>query len=89
MVPPAGRSAGGYRLYDHDSLDRLELVRTLRDLGVEIAAITRVLADAQTLPRSPTARSRPWRTRSRPCGYARRCCATSPPAVPARPESPA
>ncbi|KAB8180641.1 MerR family transcriptional regulator [Microbispora catharanthi] len=49
LVPPAGRSAGGYRLYDHDALDRLELVRTLRDLGVEIATITRVLADAQTL----------------------------------------
>ncbi|MBO3747021.1 MerR family transcriptional regulator [Streptosporangiaceae bacterium NEAU-GS5] len=49
LVPPAGRSAGGYRLYDHDALDRLELVRTLRDLGVDIATITRVLADAQSL----------------------------------------
>ncbi|MFC4592522.1 MerR family transcriptional regulator [Sphaerisporangium corydalis] len=49
LVPPAGRSAGGYRLYDHDALDRLELVRTLRDLGVDIATIAQVLADPQTL----------------------------------------
>ena len=35
LVPPVGRSPGGYRLYDHESLCRLELVRTLRDLGVD------------------------------------------------------
>jgi len=31
LVPPAGRSASGYRLYDADAAARLELVMTLRE----------------------------------------------------------
>ncbi|WP_214416430.1 helix-turn-helix domain-containing protein [Sphaerisporangium fuscum] len=49
LVPPVGRSPGGYRLYDDAALCRLELVRTLRDLGVDLATVARVLADAQSL----------------------------------------
>ena len=30
LVPPAGRSASGYRLYDADAAARLELVAALR-----------------------------------------------------------
>jgi hypothetical protein len=37
VVPPAERSAGGYRLYGPDALARLGLVRTLRDLGSGLA----------------------------------------------------
>ncbi|MGY0232326.1 helix-turn-helix domain-containing protein [Longispora urticae] len=43
LVPPTDRSPTGYRLYDLDALARLDLVRTLRDLGVDLATIRRVL----------------------------------------------
>src|SRR3954463_2394920 len=43
VVPPAERSEAGYRLYGPDALARLGLVRTLRDLGVDLATIRRVL----------------------------------------------
>ncbi|MEU0553613.1 MerR family transcriptional regulator, partial [Dactylosporangium sp. NPDC006015] len=33
--------------YDHDSLVRLEFVRTLRELGLDIATIKRVLAQGR------------------------------------------
>jgi DNA-binding transcriptional MerR regulator len=44
LVPPAGRSAAGYRLYDVEALARLELVRTLRRLDIDLRTIERVLA---------------------------------------------
>jgi DNA-binding transcriptional MerR regulator len=44
ILPPAERSDAGYRLYGPDALARLALVRTLRDLGVDLATIRRVLA---------------------------------------------
>jgi DNA-binding transcriptional MerR regulator len=44
LVEPAGRSDAGYRLYDDDAVARVALVRTLRDLGVGLPAIRRVLA---------------------------------------------
>ncbi|WP_031512553.1 MerR family transcriptional regulator [Streptomyces sp. NRRL F-5123] len=43
IVPPTARSPAGYRLYDITALARLALVRTLRDLGLELAVIRRVL----------------------------------------------
>jgi DNA-binding transcriptional MerR regulator len=43
VVPPADRTGAGYRLYGPDALARLELVRTLRALGVDLATIRRVL----------------------------------------------
>jgi DNA-binding transcriptional MerR regulator len=43
LVPEASRSASGYRRYDADALARLEFVRTLRDLGLDLATIRRVL----------------------------------------------
>jgi DNA-binding transcriptional MerR regulator len=43
VVPPADRTDAGYRLYGPDALARLELVRTLRDLGIDLATIRRVL----------------------------------------------
>ncbi|GAA1503593.1 hypothetical protein GCM10009677_39440 [Sphaerisporangium rubeum] len=44
VVPPAGRTAAGYRRYDASSVARLELARTLRDLGLGMATI-REIAD--------------------------------------------
>ncbi|MFG2793390.1 MerR family transcriptional regulator [Streptomyces sp. NPDC048419] len=43
VVAPTTRSPAGYRLYDLDALLRLELVRTLRELGMDLATIQRVL----------------------------------------------
>ncbi|MFJ8745107.1 MerR family transcriptional regulator [Embleya sp. NPDC127516] len=43
LVPFSGRSPAGYRLYDLDALLRLDLVRTLRELGLDLATIRRVL----------------------------------------------
>ncbi|HYZ02104.1 MAG TPA: MerR family transcriptional regulator [Candidatus Binatia bacterium] len=43
LVPPDGRTPTGYRLYGEAALVRLGLVRTLRDLGVDVATIRRVL----------------------------------------------
>jgi DNA-binding transcriptional MerR regulator len=39
LVPPADRSGAGYRLYDSGALARLAFVRTLRDLGIDLATI--------------------------------------------------
>ncbi|MEV6833299.1 MerR family transcriptional regulator [Streptomyces sp. NPDC051133] len=43
VVAPTTRSPAGYRLYDLDALLRLELVRTLRELGMDLPTIRRVL----------------------------------------------
>ncbi|RVU20469.1 MerR family transcriptional regulator [Streptomyces antnestii] len=42
-LPPVGRSSGGYRLYDAQSLARLELIRTLRELGLGLDDVRRVV----------------------------------------------
>jgi DNA-binding transcriptional MerR regulator len=47
IVPPTDRSPAGYRRYGPAAVARLELVRTLRDLGVDLAAIRRVV-DGET-----------------------------------------
>lgn len=49
LVPEADRSHSNYRRYDHDSLVRLEFVRTLRELGLDIATIKRVLDRGEDL----------------------------------------
>ncbi|WP_030900793.1 MerR family transcriptional regulator [Streptomyces sp. NRRL S-474] len=48
-LPPVARSAGGYRLFDAASVARLELIRTLRELGLGLADIRRVLAGETTV----------------------------------------
>jgi DNA-binding transcriptional MerR regulator len=50
LVPPTARSPAGYRLYDLASLARLDLVRTLRDLGIELAVVRQVLDREATVP---------------------------------------
>jgi DNA-binding transcriptional MerR regulator len=49
LVPPAGRSGSGYRLYDADAAARLDLVRTLRELGFGLDVIEAVLSRACTV----------------------------------------
>ncbi|MFD9945483.1 MerR family transcriptional regulator [Nonomuraea sp. NPDC059023] len=50
IVPPSGRSHAGYRLYDLDALARLDLVRTLRELGLDLATIRKVVNRELSLP---------------------------------------
>ncbi|WP_019926383.1 MerR family transcriptional regulator [Nocardia sp. BMG111209] len=49
VIPPSERSAGGYRLYGADAVDRLHLVRTLRELGFGLDAVREVLDRQSTL----------------------------------------
>ncbi|THA41664.1 MerR family transcriptional regulator [Streptomyces sp. A1547] len=43
IVPPTDRSPAGYRFYGPDALTRLELARTLRELGLDLATVRKVL----------------------------------------------
>lgn len=66
LVPPAGRSAAGYRLYDMEALARLELVRTLRRLDIDLRTIERVPTREMgpvEAAGAPTAHSPDFRTR--------------------------
>ncbi|WP_327406745.1 MerR family transcriptional regulator [Streptomyces sp. NBC_01288] len=49
VVAPAGLTEGGFRRYDVLAIARLELVRTLRDLGAGLDDIRRVLAEETSL----------------------------------------
>jgi DNA-binding transcriptional MerR regulator len=52
LVPEAARTSSGYRRYDGAAVVRLEFVRTLRELGLDLATIRRVLeqeADLSTV----------------------------------------
>jgi DNA-binding transcriptional MerR regulator len=48
-LPPVARSAGGYRLYDAESVARLQLIVTLRELGLGLNDVRRVLAGETTV----------------------------------------
>src|SRR5215207_732371 len=48
-VPPVARSASGYRLYDAACVARVELVRTLRELGLGLDDVCRVLDGSTTV----------------------------------------
>jgi DNA-binding transcriptional MerR regulator len=50
IVPPTDRDPSGYRRYDAEAAARLDLVRTLRDLGLDLATIRRVLDREVSLP---------------------------------------
>lgn len=49
LVDPPARSAGGYRLYDAAAVARLDLVRTLRELGLGLPAIRELLTQRRTV----------------------------------------
>jgi DNA-binding transcriptional MerR regulator len=50
IVPPSERSPAGHRRYGADAVARLELVRTLRDLGLDLATIRQVVDRELDLP---------------------------------------
>ena len=43
LIPPAARSAAGYRLYGDDDVHRLRFIRRARDLGFSVAEIGELL----------------------------------------------
>ncbi|GAB3148648.1 MerR family transcriptional regulator [Microbispora hainanensis] len=49
LIAPTGRSAGGYRLYDAAAVARFDLVRALRELGIGLEAVRRILARQATV----------------------------------------
>ncbi|MEU1983763.1 MerR family transcriptional regulator [Nocardia sp. NPDC019395] len=49
IVPATSYSPAGYRLYDTRALARLELVRTLRELDIDLATVRRILARETSL----------------------------------------
>ena len=50
VLPPAERTEGGRRLYDAACVARLELIVTLRELGLGLPEVRRVLAGQATVP---------------------------------------
>ncbi|WEO99894.1 MerR family transcriptional regulator [Streptomyces sp. FXJ1.172] len=50
IVAPTDRSAAGYRLYNIHAVARLDLVRTLRGLGLDLPTIRRVVEQELSLP---------------------------------------
>src|SRR5690349_12205438 len=50
IVPASERTASGYRLYDESDVQRLELVRSLREAGLGLPAIRSVLSRDLSLP---------------------------------------
>ncbi|MHB9758710.1 MerR family transcriptional regulator [Streptomyces sp. BYX5S] len=44
VLHPVTRSEGGYRLYDAESVARLELIRTLRELGLGLDDVRKILS---------------------------------------------
>ncbi|GAA2323776.1 hypothetical protein GCM10010431_52000 [Streptomyces kunmingensis] len=49
VLHPVTRSDGGYRLYDAESVARLELVRTLRELGLGLDDVRQVLGGERSV----------------------------------------
>jgi DNA-binding transcriptional MerR regulator len=49
LLPPTDRTDAGYRLYDAAAMARLELVRTLRELGLGLADVSAALTRSSTV----------------------------------------
>lgn len=56
LLPSTTRNAAGYRLYTHDDLERLALIRALREAGLGLATIRSVLDREMTLREALTLR---------------------------------
>ncbi|MDQ0378751.1 helix-turn-helix domain-containing protein [Amycolatopsis thermophila] len=51
LLPPADRTRSGYRLYDVKAMARLELIKTLRELGLGLADVGAVLSRETSVSR--------------------------------------
>ena len=78
VVPASARSASGHRLYDVEAVARLDLVRTLGDLGLLLESI-RALLNAQTsLPEVAAAHLEALDHQIQTLGCVARCSAPRP-----------
>jgi DNA-binding transcriptional MerR regulator len=77
LVEPVPRSPSGYRTYDAAAVARLDLVRTLRELGLGLPAVRELLARRRTVAdvAAEHVRAR-WTPSSACCGSAAPCCTT-------------
>jgi DNA-binding transcriptional MerR regulator len=53
LVPPTGRTAGGFRLYSEDAVARLEVIKRMKPLGFsleEMRELLTLLADLAAAP---------------------------------------
>src|ERR1700692_1451739 len=56
LLPPAGRTESGYRVFTDSELVRLDLIRCLRDAGLGLEAIREVLSHELSLNEALTLR---------------------------------
>jgi DNA-binding transcriptional MerR regulator len=49
VLPPTDRSSANHRRYDRTAVARLDLIRTLRQIGLDLATIQRVLTNEMTV----------------------------------------
>lgn len=54
LVPPSGRSAGGFRLYTNADIERLRLVKSLKPLELTLEEIRDLLDTRDRLQAEPT-----------------------------------
>ena len=54
LVPPSGRSAGGFRLYTDDDIDRLRLAKSLKPLDLSLDEMRDLLTTRDQLRAKPT-----------------------------------
>jgi DNA-binding transcriptional MerR regulator len=73
LVPPAGRTEAGYRVYDERALARLELVRALRELGASLADVERVLTRELGVPQLVALQLEAVEAHRGCCGCGARC----------------
>jgi DNA-binding transcriptional MerR regulator len=78
LVTPADRSDAGYRLYDAAAAGRVELVRTLRELGVDLPTIKRVLDRELSVAGVPAPTPPRSMRRSACCACSARSCRSPP-----------
>ena len=56
LVPPTGRTGGGFRLYGEDAVARLEVIKRMKPLGFsleEMRELLTLLADLAATPGDP------------------------------------
>ena len=73
IVPPTDRSPAGHRRYGIDAVARLDLVRTLRELGLDLPTIRKVVDREISLAEVAAAHAEALAVQIRTCGCGARC----------------
>lgn len=58
LVPPSGRTEGGFRLYTADDIDRLRVVKTLKPLGLSLEEMRDLLESVDQVANGADQRAR-------------------------------